>query len=108
MTKDYAKHQTSRPHKHNKSSVLKKFLVLLFIAILISSGWFYLKKWYEAQKNQPQFISSTEERADKVVKVTVKPAEVAEPAKTTNEPQFEFYTILPKEKVSVQNKNGPK
>ena len=77
---------------------------VLFIVIGLAGVWFYFKIYKTEKNDQLRFVSSkVVEHSDKAVKVVVKPA-IAMIANVKEEPQFDFYTILPKESVSISQK----
>jgi hypothetical protein len=87
MAKDYAKyhakHQVKRLFRQNNSGrTLKKILILIIMAALFS-GWFYFNKINKA--------GSLKLRKLKRIDVT----------RPIDEPQFDFYTILPRERITV-------
>ena len=101
MAKDYAKYSTKRSYKSKNHGILK-ILLGLFIAAILVSGCFYLKSGYKSKKIQWQ-ISKQEKRSaksdkiDKAVKVVIKADAVAS-TEEIDEPEFDFYTILPKDR----------
>ena len=92
MAKDYAKRQTRKPAKKRKSSKSKKskFNWKLCLLTLILLGLFVF------------VLTLLNQQKVKIAKVTKKISlPVKKPAETSPQPQFDFYTILPKEQVHV-------
>jgi hypothetical protein len=97
MAKDYAKYSIKRSYKRKNLGAFKIFLVLFFAAILVS-GWLYFKKEPKSQNIQWKISKQKKrsEKIDKVVKVVTNTDAVTSTDTNDDEPQFEFYTILPK------------
>jgi hypothetical protein len=101
MAKDYANYQSKKLSRRNNKGKWKKKWAILFIVILLISVWFGLNKVYKSKSIKPIFINEIEKHSTKVVNAVVKPTAVAT-IESMDEPQFDFYTILPKERVIIQ------
>jgi cell division protein FtsN len=96
MAKDYAKRQTRKPTKRRKSSKNKKnkFNWKLCLLTLILLGLFIFA--LTLLNHQKVKIAKVTKKISVPVKKVAK-----KPQTTPQQPQFDFYTILPKEQINV-------
>lgn len=93
MPKDYAKRQTRKPTKRRKNKKPKLHWKLWLLTLLLLGLFIFALTLLSHQKTKVATITK---------KISLPVKKVAEkPAVMPAQPQFDFYTILPKEQVNV-------
>ena len=104
--KDYAKHS-------RKSGPGPAYKILLVLCILVSlGGLLYLsKELIKTTEEFSQLSPATEtklpEKTEKPVEKAKAPTATAKKPETSTKPRFDFYTLLPKMKMSSSAKESP-
>lgn len=106
MPKDYAKYQTKKSTIRDRKKPSKTWgiwVIALFLIIAVIAGMLYLNKTRKIESSSVKTVITEKRASDKGKKVAPKKT-VVDAAKVNSvdsEPQFDFYTILPKDRVAV-------